>query len=698
MRPYHEIVIPQCETQFCKNGQVVFRLLVFLTSGRRKQESEDAYGDADGARSIPSIAKPPTSRANRARVALRKTITLGRRTMSRKTRRNPVALVETIALGALAAAGLSASPAAAASLGCSVGALTEQGVPNVVITAAVDVPAAGANPEFCDVSGLLKTSGFGAPDGLAHFELQLPVNWNQKLYVKGMGGFAGFSGFPGVPIVAFGSDNPRDAAQALPKGYAIAISDTGHTGHGFTPADFTGIVTDARWALKADGTPDEAKLTDYYFRATHEVTVAAKELVKGFYGRGNVRKAYFDGCSNGGRMALVEATRFPEDFDGIIAGDPFMSIRAIANGAHVSSQFITPKGFIPFTQLGLIDQATLAACDKEDGVADGLIQNPAACSFKTSSLLCAKGQTQNCLTQDQINSLNDYFAGSRDDEGNVVYPGFAISDLGGTDGAAAWSTGFFLPGQALPPGSTQPTFDPAAPEPWGDQGFVNAPLGWQFQDHGIKFIVERDPNFDPRNFAPNAGGPIGDAALNLFDARTEAGDGDDPAKFAEFIRQDRKLLIYHGFSDPALTAFRSIMLYQDLAERNRGLDELQENVRLFLVPGMHHCSGGPGPNSFDTLTALENWVEHDEAPDGIIATKFNGDNPANGVSRTMPLCKFPEEARFLGDPKTATSAQLNDAANWTCSPHDHRLLQVGSNGRQAGLDEREAAEFESDRR
>jgi feruloyl esterase len=397
-------------------------------------------------------------------------------------------------------------------------------------------------------------------------------------------------------------------------------------------------------------------------------------------------------------MALAEAARFPEDFDGIIAGDPFMSIRAIAAGSHISSQFITPNGFIPFTQLATIDQATQAACDAADGVKDGLIQNPGACSFKTQTLLCKPGQTANCLTQNQINSLNDYFGGARDDEGKVVYPGFAISDLGGNDGAAEWSVGFFQPGQSLPPGSTQPSFNLNAPEPWGDQGFVNAPLGWQFQDHAIKFIVERDPNFDPRNFAPNASGPIGDAMLNLFDTRTDAGDADDPAKFATFIGQGRKLLIYHGFSDPALTAFRSIMLYRDLADsRNGGIDELQENVRLFLAPGMHHCGGGPGPNSFDTLTALENWVEQGEGPDGIIATKFNGNNPTQGVSRTMPLCKFPEEAHFLGNPDTATSAQINDAANWTCSPHDKRLLQVDLNGVQAGLGRPQATEVEAER-
>jgi feruloyl esterase len=617
---------------------------------------------------------------------------------SERRRHRPKLSVSIVALGALGGSALIAAPAAAALPGCTVTALSALGVPNVTVTAAVDVPAANPIPEFCDVSGTVTTSGHGAPDGLAHFEVQLPANWNHKLYVKGMGGFAGFSGLPGVPIGAFASDNAVDDAQVLVKGYATAISDTGHTGHGFNTADLTGIVTDARWALTSDGTPDEAKLTDYFFRATHDVTVAAKQLAEEFFGQGKVRRAYFDGCSNGGRMAFQEASRFPDDFDGIIAGDPFMSIRSIAAGPNFDKQQLTPATFIPFITLPLIDQAVLASCDAADGVKDGLIQNPAACSFKAQSLLCPKGQTTNCLSQGQVDTLNAYLSGARDDDGHVVYPGFTVSDLGGTDGEAAWTNGFFLPGLALPPGDTQATFDLAAKEPWGDDGFTPAPLGWQFVDHAIRYIVERDPNFNTRTFGGPGTGPLSDATLALFDRRTEAGDADDPAAFDRFIDQNRKLLIYHGLSDPALTAIRSIMFYEDLAQRaDGGFAELQENVRMFLVPGMHHCSGGPGPNTFDTLTALENWVEQGIGPDAIVATKFVNDNPASGASRTMPLCKFPEKAHFLGNPKTATAAEIDNAENWACSPHDTSMLQVGLNGRQAGLGTPQAAEGNDDR-
>jgi feruloyl esterase len=599
---------------------------------------------------------------------------------SESRRYKPELLASALALGAVAAGALLlAVPTALAATACNAGAVSGLNVPDVTVVSATDVPAAGINPELCAVLGVVATHGHGAPDGSANFQLLLPINWNHKLLYLGNGGFAG-SLSPAV--------SPTDGFQALPKGYALAISDTGHEAG----------TTDASWALELDGTPDEAKLTDYFFRATHQVTVATKELTERFFAQGDIRRAYFDGCSNGGRMALMEASRFPDDFDGIIAGDPFMSIRATASGAHFAKQQLTTGNFIPFTLLPVIDQATLAACDAADGVKDGLIQNPGACSFKPETLLCQPHQNPaTCLSTGQVDTLKAYFSAAPDDDGRVVYPGAAISDLGGTDGAALWTTGFFLNGQALPAGDTQATFDVTAPEPWGNAGFSPAPAGWQFADHAIKYIVERDPNFNLRNFT--GPGAIGDAALALFDQRTDAGDADVADGFDRFIDKNRKLLIYHGFSDPALTAFRSIMLYEDLAKRaDGGFEELQENVRLFLVPGMHHCVGGPGPNTFDTLTALENWVEHGIGPDTIIATKFTNDNPANAVSRTMPLCKFPEQAHFLGNPNIAMAKDINDATHWACSPHDQSLLQVGLNGRQAGLGTPQAAEGNDDRR
>jgi feruloyl esterase len=568
--------------------------------------------------------------------------------------------VSLIALSLLAGTAF-ATPSAMAAATCSVDGLTALNVPNVTIHTAVAVGAVPPVPAFCNIAGVVTTTGDGAPDGAAVFLMHLPANWNHKLLGLGNGGFAGAASLGGSGL-------------ALVRGYALVDSDTGHEAGG----------TDARWALNTDGTPDKAKLTDYYFRAVHQVTVAAKRLTERFFDEGDIEHAYFDGCSNGGRQALMEASRFPDDYDGIIAGDPFMSIRSIAAALIFEKQQLTLQTFIPFTLLSSIDKATLAACDAADGVTDGLIQNPGACDFNPASLICSPGQTTFCLSRGQVDTLTKYFSAARDDGGNIVYPGFAISDLGGTDGAALWTTGFFLPGQTLPQPNSQKTFDLTAPEPWGNLGFSPAPLSWQFVDHAIQFIVERNPNFNTRTFDGTPPTPLSDEALALFDERTEAGDADDPAKLASFIRSNHKLLIYHGFSDPALTAFRSIQYYEDLADMTEGgFPEVQENVRLFLAPGMHNCAGGPGPNMFDPLTALEGWVEQGIGPDSIIATKFANDNPQRGVLRTMPLCKFPEQAHFTGDP--TNPAQVNSAAFWTCPANERSLLTVGTNGRMAGL-------------
>src|SRR5579871_540032 len=235
-------------------------------------------------------------------------------------------------LVAAAVAGIVLMPgtAAAALANCTIGALSGLGVAGVTVASAVDVPAAAPNPEFCDVRGVVKTTGYGAPDGSAQFEVQLPAKWNQKLLFWGVGGTAG---------ATYGdfAANPVDLQAALAKGYATAITDTGHEAGN----------TDAAWALLSPGAPNRATLVDYYYRATHQVTVAAKALARAYYGQA-LKFSYFDGCSNGGRQAMVEATHFPEDYDGIIAGAPFMDIRAIIQGTkQEKAQLRSPDSYIP---------------------------------------------------------------------------------------------------------------------------------------------------------------------------------------------------------------------------------------------------------------------------------------------------------------------------------------------------------------
>jgi tannase/feruloyl esterase len=586
-----------------------------------------------------------------------------------KTGRPPALLAAAVALlagGMLAAPAHAVTPCTAA----GIGALR---VPDVTVTS-VDA----SNPAACVVVGAVHTHGFGAPDGSAQFRLTLPSAWNQKFVQFGQGGFAGSLSV---------SANAGDPGAASAAGYASAVTDTGHTAGS----------TDARWALIAPGVPDEARLTDYYFRAVHQVADASKEIVRRYYGNA-AQRAYFDGCSNGGRQAMVEATRFPDDFDGIIAGDPFMDIRSILAGANFNKiQLASADVYIPAIKLPMVDDAVYKSCDAADGVVDHLIQNPAKCSFDPKSLVktSCTGTDPTCLTSGEANTLQKYLTALRDDDGKIVYTGETVSDLSagpqglldaGLGGMDFWTTGLFLPGQELFPPKPAPIFDLNAPEPWDNSGFAPSPIGWQFADHFIQYVVERDPTFDLRSYVHKPG-QVNDFELGLFDRRSEAGDGDIPEKLLRFIEKGKKLIMYHGTSDPALAATRTMKYYEDLADTaEMSFPQLQEHARLFMVPGMHHCTGGPGPNFFDTLTPLDNWVDRGVKPDGIIATHFKGNIPINPPSapipdRTMPLCKFPEQARWDGKDPT----KVNIATSWSCPANDRGMLEVGANGKSAGL-------------
>jgi feruloyl esterase len=467
-----------------------------------------------------------------------------------------------IGCGILGFAGLS-GPAVAwgAPADCSVAALSRLNIHGMTIGDAV--AKAEAAPAFCDVTGTVTTSGAGAPDGSARFEIKLPVQWNGKFLFWGVGGLAG-----GL----YPSATHADIVAATAKGYATAVTDTGHQGG----------MTDASWALTAPGQADDAKLTDYYFRAVHDVTVAAKQLVGAYYGA-PIARSYFDGCSNGGRQGLVEASRYPDDYDGIVAGAPFMDLKAILAGARLYQTALKPSAYIPAALLPTIDRAIMAACDGADGVKDGLIQNPAKCAIDAKALTCKAGQTEDCLTAEQAAALQIYFSAARDDTGRYIYPGGAITDARG--GMDTWIVGTAAPDD----------FDAA--EPWGDLAHGHAPLAWQFSDQILKYIVARDPNLDLRKFKIDA------ASVALFSRRTEAGNADSPKALSPFVAKGNKLLIYHGFSDPALSPFRTVKFYEELAGQTPGgYDAVERNVRLLMVPGMQHCGFGSGPNVFDTLS------------------------------------------------------------------------------------------------
>src|SRR6202163_1712521 len=282
-----------------------------------------------------------------------------------------------ILLAGLAAILCGAVAAPASAMDCKVAALAALGVPNMTITSATDVAAAAPNPQYCDVKGSVETSGEGAGPNSADFEAMLPADWNGKFIFNGVGGLAG---------TLNSSANPVDRALFLARGYATAITDTGH------------VNTDPTWEFTSPGKPNTTKIVDYFYRAVHQVTLATKQIVKSYYNSGTISRSYFDGCSNGGKMGLLEAMRYPSDYDGIIAGSPWLdpvgtSLWSLKNAKALLDAYIP----LPvFTTAG----ATITKqCDAADDVVDGLIQNPAKCSFNPDALV------PETLTQNQANAL-----------------------------------------------------------------------------------------------------------------------------------------------------------------------------------------------------------------------------------------------------------------------------------------------------
>ena len=531
---------------------------------------------------------------------------------------------------------LAAVPVSMVQANCTVTALSAFDIPNMTITSAAEIAASGLDPTYCDVIGQVATHGEGAGPGAATFRAKLPLTWNNKYLASGPGGVAG-SLAPSM--------NPVDAAASIRKGYAFVTNDTGHQSDQF----------DASWALISPGVPNEPALIDHFHRAQHQVAVATKSLVTAFYGADSIERSYFDGCSTGGRLALVAAMRYPEDYDGIIAGAPYIDQRGTLLGGYKNAKAFL-DAFIPPAAFPAIDAAVKANCDGSDGLEDGLIQNPAKCSFSPDGLV------PHTLTQAQADALKVFIRAIRDDRGRLIYPGSSVSDLSASGGFVPWI-------------ELAPAVDPSAAQPWG----TAAPLIWRIADSVIRYIVVRDPAFNANLDWPQSDGVITAEAARLFEKRTGIGDADRAEDLVPYLRRGRKVLLYYGYGDQAISPYRTIWFYQDLAQIFGGYRNVEKHARLFMVPGMRHCGGGPGPNRFDTLTALENWVEHGTAPEGIVATKYVNDNPAQGVARTMPLCKFPEKALYdgVGDP--------DDAASWSCPSGDRSLLQVGPNGIEAGL-------------
>jgi feruloyl esterase len=567
------------------------------------------------------------------------------------------ALCPLLGLGMLG--GIAAAPSAEAATACSTAALTALNVQNMTITSATDIPFAYGSQAYCRVIGHVRTDGEGAGVNQAGFQIDLPSFWNGKFLFLGGGGLDGFLQ-DGTP-------------QQVAKGYATASTDSGHT------------VGNGTFAITAAGVPNEPALIDYFYRSRHQVGIAAKGLVQAFYNARKIAYSYFDGCSNGGKEALMEASRYPNDYDGIIAGAPWMDPVGTELWSVKNVRALL-RSYIPPSLYSQINAAIIGQCDAADGVRDGLIQNPARCAFEPNSLV------PSVLTQAQADAIKTIIAPVTDTDGNLIYPGSPVSDLFAPYG----------PTQYPVDENSTPAPNPTNAQPWGAPPlaiFQTSPLAWYEAYNIIDLLGLYQPNYDLNSDAFEKNGVVPVATRKLLYSNLRLNLADNPALVARFLAKSYlnkggKLIMYHGYSDPVISPYRSVLFYESLAGLAGGYTSLQESARLFMVPDMGHCINGSGPDNFgnlaepagypvdaqhDLLSALEEWVEYGTAPPSIIASHYTGDNPTTGsVDRTMPLCPFPTEARYTG------SGNVNDAASWSCRPNTG-LLQTGVNGRQAGV-------------
>ena len=474
--------------------------------------------------------------------------------------------------------------------------LTKLAIPDTVIDSAVVVAQANGLPEYCDA--------FGTIHGRVGFNVRLPTAWNHKLY------FVGNQGFAGAVI--------HNTSDALSRHYATVSTDTGHK---FNPD--LGIL-DASWGLN-----NRSAELDYAYRAVHETATVSRQIVSAYY-RSQPNHAYFEGCSNGGRQALQEAQRYPNDFDGIIAGDPVLDFTGLVIGEAWDMKKLhatDTSSDIPIDKLPVIGAAVLAQCDAADGLEDSLINDPKQCHPRPEALQCPHNyDAANCLTLVQVRALKAIYSGPRDSQGRQLYPGFPAGgetpDLS-LNGWDAWLV---------------------ANQDW--PSFTRFIL-----DGFLRFLALTPdrPNFDFNDFNFNTDPAAMQNAADMFNA--------DNSNLSAYRQSGGKLLMYQGWSDVTQTAFRTIDYFEEVRHRY-GRHTTDQFARLFMAPGMYHCDSGPGPNSFDKLSALEAWVEHDHAPASIVATHFS--DVTGEPDRTRPLCPYPRLARYQG------AGDIDRAVNFRC--------------------------------
>ena len=428
----------------------------------------------------------------------------------------------------------------------------------------------------CRVAGVVKPA--------VNFEVWMPADgWNGKFQGVGGGGFAG--------VISYGA-----MMTALRRGYATASTDTGHN----TPG--------GSWAM---GRPD--LIVDFAYRAIHEMTVKSKTIVEKFYDKAP-SKSYFVGCSTGGRQGLMEAQRFPADYDGIVAGAPANYWTHLMGGTLWPAQvtMMQESTKLSTAKLATLNKGALTACDAADGVTDSLINNPLACKFDPGVLLCSGEETDACLTQPQVDAAKKIYASSINPRTKAkIFPGMA-------------------PGSEI-------TWRAIA----GDSPFA-IPVDF------YKYFVYGNAEWDWKQFDLDKDVAAGDEKFgNLMNAV-------DP-DLDKFRDRGGKLIMYHGWNDQLIQPYNSIDYFTSV-QKKMGTKDTDDFLRLFMAPGMTHCAGGVGPNTFDAVTALEQWVKKGVKPAEMVASHMT----SGAVGRTRPLCPYPQVATYKGN------GSIDEAASFVC--------------------------------
>jgi hypothetical protein len=470
---------------------------------------------------------------------------------------------------------------------------------NGVVSIAARVVAATADtPQHCRVTGVI------TPE--VAFEINLPDRWNRRFYMAGNGGLAGD---------ALDTPTSADRTGALAKGFAMARTNTGHDAGKEPSGSF--ILSDPQKAI------------DYAYRAVHVTAETAKTIATDYYAK-PIRFSYWNSCSNGGRQGLLEAQRFPDDFDGIVANAPWVDQTGFMIGAIWNQQALTDAP-VPLSKLAVLAESAMATCDEVDGLKDGLIDDPRKCSFDPARDVpaCRAGaDTSDCLTAAQASTVAKIYGGPVSN-GKPFFPGFMVGSeavVPGPNGtmASTWANAIV---------AAQPTAKPA---------------DFNLADGIMRYLVldPPRPEYDSLTFDF-------DRDTGLVARWSMLADAKD-ADLSKFRKSGGKLIMTYGWADQILQPLMGVRYYESVVEKHG--KKTGDFVRLFMVPGMAHCGGGVGPDRNDAVTAVIDWVEKGKAPDHLIASKVT----SGTVVRTRPLCPYPQVARYKGQ------GSIDDAANFSC--------------------------------